>query len=320
LSLLALGAASVTAVDVEPAQLHLTALKLAAVLVLPRERALRFLGYQSATKRDRREDLRAILPHLSTAAANFWSDHERVALAGVIWQGRFERYVKLLMAVVEPALGARVTSLFEARTLDEQCEIFDAEIGRPFVRGLFRVAFDPRVFGRRGMDPRSLAHRTDPRPVGERYFERFRAFCTSTPARENHLLQLTLLGKVRSPDAVPSCFSERGVAQLRARADRLRLVHGDVGSVLRAEDTGAFDKIQLSNLADWLSAPEFEELLWTVSRRIARRGRLCWRALHAHRDVPTGAELRVDHAMGERLGALDRYPFYRVVPVAVMPS
>ena len=48
LSLLSMGVAQVLAIDIDPAQLHLAHLKLAAVCVLERSDAIKFLGYRTA--------------------------------------------------------------------------------------------------------------------------------------------------------------------------------------------------------------------------------------------------------------------------------
>jgi S-adenosylmethionine:diacylglycerol 3-amino-3-carboxypropyl transferase len=49
LSLLSMGVAQVLAVDINPAQLHLARLKLAAACTLERSDAIRFLGYRTAS-------------------------------------------------------------------------------------------------------------------------------------------------------------------------------------------------------------------------------------------------------------------------------
>ena len=55
LSLLSMGVAQVLAVDINPAQLHLARLKLAAACTLERSDAIRFLGYRDGVP-DQRHD------------------------------------------------------------------------------------------------------------------------------------------------------------------------------------------------------------------------------------------------------------------------
>ena len=320
LSLLALGAERVTAVDIDPAQLHLTALKLAASRALEREAMLGFLGYVPTPGDVRRAALRATLPLLSDEARAYWQAREHLVTRGVIWQGRYERYIRRLVALVVPVLGRkRIEGLFATGGLDAQSAHFDREIGRPLVHAVFRIAFDPRIFGKRGMDPRSLQHRDRAESLGDQYFGKFRAFCTRWPARANHHLQLTLLGRLVDASATPACFTTEGIAALRERHASLRLVCSDLRAHLAAEAVGSYDKVHLSNLADWLSASEFDALLRTRARRIASPGRAVWRYLHTRRAVPE--DLRgivcADEPLGRRLADDDRFPFYGVVPLAI---
>ncbi|MCC6524976.1 MAG: DUF3419 family protein [Polyangiaceae bacterium] len=320
LSLLALGAGEVTAVDVDAGELHLTALKLAAVRALPRERALALLGFLHAPRDARARDLRATLPLLAPAARRFWERHAEAALGGPIWLGRFERFARRLLAVLRFLVGRRrLERLFEADSLAEQRAWFEREIDHAVVRLCARVAFDPRVFGRAAVGAQALAQRTIEAPIGVRYFEGLRALCCDTPARENHFLQLTLLGSLLSLDATPACFSAAGVEVLRARADRLRLVCSDARVALEEACVGSYDKIHLSNLADWLPLADFHALLGAVAARSARPGRVVWRSLHTRRGVPAAlaSVLSEDRALGTQLARRDRYPFYAITPVAV---
>lgn len=320
LSLLAQGAGAVTAVDVDERQLHLSSLKLAAILALDRGEALALLGYLPASRAARRRDFQRLAPALDDAARRFWLGHLDAVERGVIWQGRYERYVRLLFTLARPVLARRsLEALFEQPSLEAQRAHFDRAIGRPAIRAIFRLAFAPRVFARGGMDPRSLRFRRSPEPLGEQYFRQFRHFCTDHPARANPFLQLTLLGRLVDPAAAPACLSPEGTQAVRQRHAALSLRHQDVRACLAAEPVGTFRKVHLSNLADWLSGPEFDSLLRTLSARVARPGRAVWRYLHVNRAVPEDLRgaLQVEDELGLRLAAADRFPFYGVVPVAL---
>jgi Protein of unknown function (DUF3419) len=75
LSLLSMGVARVLAVDIDPAQLHLARLKLAAVCTLERCDAIRFLGYRTASPDQRHDWFDAVLGHLSADSRAFWRAH-----------------------------------------------------------------------------------------------------------------------------------------------------------------------------------------------------------------------------------------------------
>lgn len=320
LSLLALGAASVEAVDVHPGQLHLARLKAAAVAGLEREAAIRFLGFHPASSRERAGALREVLPGLPSATRRFWERNRRAALAGVIWAGRYERYVRRLVRLALPLLGrGRFLRLFDAADIAEQRAHFDRAFDRPALRAVFRLAFHPRVYARRGLDPTGLSQRAAASSLGDQFFARFRDLCTATPARENHLLQLTLLGRTLSSDAVPAWLSRDGFRRARERLDRLTFVEQDLVERVAAAPPGAFSAAHLSNVVDWLPEARFHELLRRLVARPERPLRLVWRFIHVDRPLPPAlaAVVRVDRTLGERLRATDRFPIYGVVPAVI---
>lgn len=319
LSLLALGAREVKAIDIDPHQLHLAHLKRAVVLTLSREQAVRFLGYLPASPQKRQVDFSVACEALPLAARDFWRAHPTELEAGVIWAGRYERYVRRLTRWAGYVLGRRLEGLFAARSLSEQTAHFDRAFDNRLFRGLFAVAFHPRVFTKRGMDPRSLQHRASTESLGQQYFRRFRQLCTATPVQENYLLQLHLLGRVESLAAVPAYLSETGFVQARENMDRLSMERGDLVSVLGEIPSGHFDAFHFSNLPDWMPPEGFNTVMELLADKSARPGRAVWRFIHVDRQIPKTLRSRVviDHAAALKLNRADRFPFYTVVPAVV---
>ena len=226
LSLLSMGAAQVLAVDIDPAQLHLARLKLAAVCTLERCDAIRFLGYRTASPDQRHDWFDAVLGHLPPGSQAFWRAHRSEAGPGAIWAGRFEQYLSRITRYAIPLLGRRrVTGIFECRTLAEQEAYFDSRLDLRAIRLLLRVAFNRKVYAGRGMDPRSLQYRTSQdEPLGAQFYRQFRNALTRTPAQENYLMQLILLGSTRSDECVPAYLTASGCETVRRNRD-LSLIH-----------------------------------------------------------------------------------------------
>jgi len=325
LCLLAMGAAAVDAVDVDEGQLHLARLKRAAVLTLEREQAIRLLGYMPAPLARRRDWLGRALSELPPSSREFWGNQPRALEAGPIWSGRYERYVSRLVRLLRLPLGRRIDGLFACTSLDQQETHFRRAFDRSWLRAVFGVAFHPRIYARRGMDPRSLQHRIADRTrpsLGLQFFERFRALCTHTLAQENHMLQLHLLGRVLSSDTVPYYLTSDGYDAFRRRVDRLTLRRCDLHDALRSAPPGAYNRFHLSNLPDWMSAEGFETTMRLLGERSDRSGRAVWRYLHVDRSVPEylRAAILIDLEYGRRLERSDRFPLYTVVPARLNPE
>ena len=320
LSLLALGADRVVAVDVDARQMHLVRLKLAAATRLGREDAICFLGYLPARPAKRRRWLGDVMSGLPRSSVDFWRANERALLGGAVWAGRFERYIRRVAAVAVPLFGRRrLEGLLDCATLAEQEAHFDRNFRPAALRALFRIAFHPRLYSRRGMDPRSLRHRASTESLGDQFFGWFRTLCTATPARDNHFLQLFVLGRVLGVDSVPAYLTAAGHPRLCANLDRLTLVEKDIVSVLRDPRVDDLDAAHLSNITDWLGPEDFAEVMRLLCDRLARPARVVWRYLHVDRPVPEDLteRIRVDYELGEVLRRRDRFPFYTIVPASL---
>jgi hypothetical protein len=72
-------------------------------------------------------------------------------------------------------------------------------------------------------------------------------------------------------------------------------------------------------VADWLPQDRFDQVMRLLYARMATPARLVWRHLHVDRALPADLQgkIRIDRALGERLGARDRFPFYGIVPARI---
>jgi S-adenosylmethionine-diacylglycerol 3-amino-3-carboxypropyl transferase len=319
LSLAALGADRVVAVDIAESQIHLSHLKRAAVLGLEREEAIGFLGFLPATPRARAAWFNGIRHLMPTPTQRFWTRRGRAIRKGAVWSGRFERYLAVARMVLRPLLGSRFEALFSCTTLDEQRTTFAREFDRPFFHRAFHVLFHPRLYRGRGIDALGMQHRASGSSLGREFFERFRAMCTATPARDNHLLQLVTMGRVRDADTVPTYLRADGFARARQGARLVSFHPLALTEVVEAFPQSAFDRFHLSNVSDWLTPEGFADLLRAIVRRARRPARLVWRHLHRSPDVPPDLSplLRVDLALGSRLRQSDRFPVYHIVPAEI---
>lgn len=322
LDLLALGAETVVGVDLAPSQNHLARLKKAAVLGLAREDAMRFLGYLPAARAQRLDWLRALVGQLPPTSRAFWSEHRDEAARGVIWRGRFERFLHVLLRVLAPVLQPRFVALFDARTVDEQQRVFAEQFDVPVVRALFRLAFHPRVYGGRGVDRRSVQFHDPSVSLGDQFFGRFRAACLGSPARQNVLLQLFTLGRVVDASVAPAYLTEAGARIVRSRPDSVSFVDGDVTEHLLGQERGTYDRLHLSNVPDWMARDRFDALMRAVVDRAARPAWLVWRFIHVDWPLPADVArvIHPDRALGAELEAEDRFPIYTVVPARIDAS
>jgi S-adenosylmethionine-diacylglycerol 3-amino-3-carboxypropyl transferase len=317
LNLAALEDIRIVAVDHSENQLRLCRIKKAAALAMESIEAAGFLGYMKMTPDERiRLYQKGIRSVLSPEDALFWDHQQETIRAGVINAARFERYILKVAAIGRMIIGrGNLYRLFDCDTVEEQKALFDRRITGPLVKGIFKVAFHPKIYKNRGIDPTGLTH-SGARNIADFFHLRFRNFCCSTPARQNYYLQYTFFGRVLFPEALPEFLQPHSRAKFANNAARMEFRLSDFGGALKSAGKGAFNKIHLSNVGDWLSKEAMAELFALV-RDVTNPGdRAVMRYIHYHHRIPENVpELEADYESGADLSLTDRYPFYTIVPI-----
>lgn len=309
--------ATVHAIDLDPAQLHLSSLKRAAALVLPSADAAGFVGYAARDDRRRLEDYGRVRTELPDEARAFWDPRAAELAEGALWCGRYERFLRPFLRVLRRLWGRRhVDALCASADRVEQERLFDRYVGRAWVRATFWAAFHPAVYGGRGLAKEALSTRTDPTPLGEQFYGWFRSFCTATPGPDNWFLQVVLRGGLLDPERGPDFLRPDGVRALREGPGAVTWSAGDLEAVVAATDL-RYDAATVSNLGDWLGPERFTALLRELRTHLEPGAPLLWREMQAVQEPPADLGVRADRARGEALRRTDRHPFYRLVPAVV---
>ncbi len=309
LSLLA-GGGRVIAVDNNATQNHLIELKVAAVRFLPLRDVVAFLGGASESGEIRMSTYAVLRGGLTPAARAYWDAHPGDVRCGVITAGATERFIKLLVRVLETCVHsrARIDRLLSCTTLVEQrvfyYRVWDSWRWRAFFRLLLSRGSLGRVY-----DPASL--RNARRSSFSRHFRGLveRAL-TQLPVANNYFLHQMLTGSYPAAvvGGVPPYLSARGADALAAGMSSLSIVDATFTEYLRSCPDRSVTGFALSNICEWLSPGDIDELFAEVAR-VARPGaRLCFRNFVGWTDVPARWRHMIveDTEYGDRLIARDR--------------
>lgn len=130
---------------------------------------------------------------------------------------------------------------------------------------------------------------------------------------DNPYLLPLLSRRMPAPDLLPPYLAPRTNAVVRNRTKRIRFVHASLAEVLR--DDPGFDCLALSNVADWLTREQVDELLTGIAAATWPNGRvLLWsrrRRMRSARPLPRA--LTAQPAMQRRLRHTDRIGYLRTV-------
>jgi S-adenosylmethionine:diacylglycerol 3-amino-3-carboxypropyl transferase len=305
------GAGDVIAVDRVPAQLRLAALKVAAAGVLE---SADLLAMFSLGRHEDAPRLYASLlrPRLAAGDRRYWD----------AWMGLFQigihEHHPLGLAIAAGGAALRIIGgptlrsvIDEAPDVATQARWYESRLRRRFwnpatrwILGRSTVVrwFAPNRAERQGMIAGRFHAWLEPSVS--------RVVATSL-IRENAAWMPIIRGRPTDPDHETAWLRPASIDAVRAAPARIRLISGSVVDVVNALPAGSLDAAALSNVPDWLTAPELERLWVGLSNALAPCGRALVRSTLQPAPLPTGASApalaidatsSTDLTLGERTG------------------
>jgi S-adenosylmethionine-diacylglycerol 3-amino-3-carboxypropyl transferase len=276
LSLLAAGAGRVVAVDLNQVQNSLTDLKAATVKVLGPAAAVGFLG--GAPMPDRLARYRSIAPELSPEARVWWDAHPKQIERGVLGAGVTEKFIGGVMTVMRTTIHppSRIRRLLACRTVEEQRELFHRQWDTRRWRLLFTLLLNRAVF-RKTYHPAFFEHVENPS-----FADHFRRLAdhtlTEIPISTNYFLHYMLTGAYPAGGLPP--YLER------AGAGDLTLVDGSYTGYLRTVADETVHGFAVSNILEWLTPAQADQLFAEVVRTAVPGARFVFRNFVGWNEVP----------------------------------
>lgn len=310
----------ILAVDVSESQIRLCRLKLLAALQIEFPLSGQFLGYETMDGKLRIKLYHElILPRLSPEDALFWSANLLLIEQGIVGAGRFEQYISKLRFAASFFIGKKnLHRLINSRNLEEQKEYFLKQIAtRKSLRFLFKIAFHPAIYKKRGLQEQALIHAG--KTTGERFYGKFEDFCTTGPASGNYFLQYFLTGSCMTDESFPDFLQPANKNRLIKNLSGLELSTASWQDALRGKEKGYFNKLHLSNLGDWMSEEEFTDVLSLIGEQCDENARICGRYLQKNQFRKTLDRFRIDHELSEQIEKTDRFPFYTIQVITLQP-
>lgn len=280
LALLSADPQQVMAVDINPAQLYLTALKRAAIAALNRKEYLAFAGFEPS-ETDRLDVLKQLGSAMPAEAWEYFMKQPQLIRRGLIHAGKFERYARIFARFVLPFIHSKntVRALLQPKTEQEQREFYQKHWNTRRWRGLFRLFFSRTVLGRLGRDPEFL--KQVERPVADFIYGQAAGQLSGTACFENPMLRYFLVGDFE--DCLPYYVWPGVYERIRERVDRLVIVEGAAENVAR--QYGPFDRFNLSNIFEYMDSIAFRQVSGALLAAAAPGARLAYWNLMVSRSM-----------------------------------
>lgn len=283
-ALLADGAASVTAVEMNAAQIACIELRRAAYLSLVYQEFLQLLGSRpSENRRALYQKCRALLP---VAARSFWDAREHDLERGIACVGKFEGYFAIFRKWVLPLAHShkRVHALLDPRTPRER-EIFYHEVwNNPRWRWIFHAFFCRKAMGALGRDPEFFRYVEG--SVAERILARTRHALVVLDPAENPYLHWILTGT--HGEVLPEALAEKNFGLIRQALEdgRLDVFHGPIETLIEEQPKRRFDAFNLSDIFEYMSEENTARLLSKLVNAANPSARLAYWNMLAPRSRP----------------------------------
>jgi len=301
-------------VDINPTQTWLMELKMAAMREMDHRAFVAFFGLTPST--ERWSVYQSFRHRLSTEAAQYWDSRRSIIEDGVLFSGRFERYVRMAARMIGLLQGSRrVNQLLIERTEEEQKRYFAEVWDTRRLRAIFRLLFNKRVLARKGLSAEYFHFDDGALLFSVSFYNRFRRAVRDIPTSTNYFLAAYLLGRYLNTTAVPGYLHEDHYEDIRTRLDRITLVTQDAKLWLESHPSASIDCFALSNICELMSLSDTERLFAGVVHSARPGARVIFRNLMVPRDVPESLrdKIVIDNALSRELLATDRSFVYSKV-------
>ena len=293
LSLLTCQPERVVVIDLNPSQLACLELRVAAYRELDHPALLELIGSRPSQRRPAL--YQRCRSQLSAAVRTFWDSQSNEIAQGIGGAGKFERYFATFRNRVLPLVHSRrrVERLLAGGTRDERETFYREEWDTWRWQLMFRLFFSRFVMGRMGRDPSFFRYVQG--SVADRILTRARHALTVLNPADNPYLQWILTGQ--HPTALPFALRPENFTVIRAHLDRLEWRCEPLEGYLDTVAPGTFGAFNLSDIFEYISAPNYHRLLEQLVRSGRRGARLAYWNTLADRQRPD--------SMADRLRSLD---------------
>ena len=309
-ALLADGAATVTAVEMNAAQIACIELRRAAYLSLNHKEFLSLFGSRASSNRIAiYQKCRALLPK---EIRSFWDARPFDIERGVAGVGKFENYFAMFRKFVMPVAHPRkrVLALMQPRSSAERKIFYNKVWENRRWKWIFHAFFSRAAMGALGRDPEFFRYVEG--SVAERILDRTRHALVLLDPSENPYLHWILTGTHGA--VLPEAWSEKNFELIRnALADgRFKVFHGPIEKLLDEQPEHRFDAYNLSDIFEYMSAENTVALLKKIVTASNPGALLAYWNMLAPRSRPTSmAEHLISHDdEAARLLMEDRAFFY----------
>jgi S-adenosylmethionine-diacylglycerol 3-amino-3-carboxypropyl transferase len=305
-SLLTTNPEIVVAIDMNEIQLHLIALKKAAIDELSHEEVMCFLGFKNSESRlTTFEKIKSLLEKNTCA---YWEKNIHLIKNGIVHQAKFEQYFQLFVRKILPLIHSRKTTkaLLAPKTSEAQIKFYNEHWNTWRWRLLFKIFFGKYVMGKYGRSAEFLKEVKI--AVGPYIFNKAEAQLKSISAQNNFILHYNLLGDFG--DSLPHYIRAENFELIKSNIRQLKIMKGLVHEI--PGNSVQFDCMNLSDIFEYMDASTFHQTGERLIQLCSSGGKLAYWNLMVSRMLSTILPEKISFvdSLSSRLSAKDKGFFY----------
>lgn len=296
----------VVAIDVNPIQLYLIALKKVCFQQLSHAEILAFLGFTPSA--ERKQTFHRLKIFLNAEASTYWENHLEQIESGIIHEGKFERYFQLFTKKILPWIHSKKTiqRLLAVKTAEEQRQFYDRKWNNWRWKLLFKIFFSKYVMGKYGRDPEFMKEVEI--SVGKNIFKKAETHLQSVFAQQNFILNYNLTGSFCG--VLPHYLRPENFEKIKENIDRIVVREGFAEDAVK--EFGTFHAMNLSNIFEYMDQGLFLNTSEKLIASTVPGGRLAYWNLMVPRSMAAAFPERAvyQEALSLQLSKKDKGFFY----------
>jgi len=273
----------ILAVDFNPHQNYLLELKIKAIKHLSHKQFLELIGVIESDRR--RKIYKKIRKKLTKNTRNFWDKNIKLIKKGITYNGRQEKYIRLIGRIIRSLKGNQSCEKFlKTKDREKQKEYFDKNIKGLIWDAFFKILYSKPVMLM--VKDRLVFNQTDENSYHIKFRKRAEYAVKEIPVYKNPFASFALRGKYLNEEYYPEYLKKENFEKLKKNVDKIELKNSTVKGLLEKLPKNSYSKINLSNSLDWITPEEFIDTLKEITRVLKNNGKFCYFNTLITRNIP----------------------------------
>jgi len=298
----------ILAVDFNPHQNYLLELKIKAIKNLDHKQFLELIGIRESNEREKL--YKKIRKKLTRDAQNFWDDNIKLIKKGITYNGKQEKYIKLIGRTIRSFKGNEICEDFlKIKDQSEQKKYFKKHIKGFIWNSFFKMLYSKPVM--LIAKDKLVFNQTKDNSYHKKFKKRTENAIENIPVYKNPFASFALRGKYLEERYFPEYLKEKNYAKLKKNVDKIEIKNSTVASLLKALPKNSYSKFNLSNSLDWITQEEFEKTMMEITRVLKNNGRFCYFNTLIERNIPKNVKsIKSNKEKADKLLKKDRSFLY----------